>query len=176
MPTLKTNTTKQRAKQPDPRQHDFFRFLSTALAPVMPEAVPAPPEPDLEPLPGRYDDNQMVRRLINSLIAASGVDRETLAARMTPLAGHRVTKSMLDSWTGSGRPNAFPLHTFRALIRACDAGPDAELALLTALLDGTGWSPMDAKRAELARIGQFAGAALWAFGQAQQLVGKGWRP
>ncbi len=170
---MPVTTSKKRAKEPDPRQGHFFHLLNQTLD--MPNPVTPPAEPELDPLPGRFDDDQTVRRLVNSLIRASGLDRETLAERMTRLSGHRVTKAMVDSWTGAGRPNMFPLHYLRALIRACDAGPEAELALLSALLEGTGWCPMDAARAQMALIGQYAGAALLAFSQAQVLAENGGR-
>ncbi len=170
---MPVKTNRKRAKEPDPRQGHFFHLLTTTLD--LPQPMTPPPDPEPDPLPGRYDDDQAVRRLVNELIRASGLDRETLAERMTRLSGHKVTKSMVDSWTGAGRPNMFPLHYLRALIRGCDAGPEAELALLTALLAGTGWCPMDASRAQLAVIGQYAGAALMAFSHAQTLVGNGGR-
>ena len=77
---------------------------------------------------------------------------------------------MIDSWTGAGRPNAFPLHNLRSFVRACDAGAEAELALLTPVLDGTGWSPVDAARARLIVLGQYAGAILEAVWQMVQLT------
>lgn len=153
--------TKKRQKDPDLRQSDFLHLLSGVMAECRINApVPAPANPDPSPLPGLYDDNQRVRRHLNALIKASGVDRETLAARMSRLTGKAISKTMIDSWTGAGRPNAFPLQHLRAFVRACDAGSSAEWSFLSALMDGTGWSPMDAARARLVELGQYAGALL----------------
>lgn len=175
---MPTHTTK-RAKAPDPRQADFLNLLSNTLHASfgsMPVTLPTPP--DTEPMDGRFDDDQAIRRYVGRLIQASGVNREILAERMTKLSGHPVTKAMLDSWTGAGRPNAFPLHYLRALIRASDAGNEAEHAFLTPILDGTGWSPVDVARARLIGLGQYAGAIIQAITQMAGLVnmGNGGRP
>ena len=154
--------TPKRAKQPDPNQADFLALLANTLHQSIGTPMTLPEPADLEPIDGRYDDDQAIRRHLNRLIQASGVNREIIAERMSRYSGHPVSKTMLDSWTGAGRPNAFPLHYLRALIRACDAGSEAEHAFLTPVLDGTGWSPVDAARARLIAIGQYAGAGLQA--------------
>lgn len=153
--------TKKRQKDKDLRQNDFFHLLSGVIAECqISDPVPPPAVPDPSPLPGLFDDNQRIRRHLNALIKASGVDRETLATRMSRLTGKAISKTMIDSWTGAGRPNAFPLHHLRAFVRACEADPSAEWSFLSALMDGTGWSPMDAARARLVELGQYAGALL----------------
>ncbi|MEI7608590.1 MAG: hypothetical protein WCJ64_14530 [Rhodospirillaceae bacterium] len=148
----------KRTKQPDPRQQDFLNILANTLHSSIGAQMILPEPPDLAPFDGRFDDDQAIRRHLNHLIQASGVNREIIAERMSKYSGHPVTKTMLDSWTGAGRPNAFPLHYLRALIRACDAGNEAEHAFLVPILDGTGWSPVDAARARLIALGQYAGA------------------
>jgi len=169
----------KRRKTPDERQLSFMGLLDTVLKGEAGLAMTVPAVPEVEPLPRRFDDDQMVRRQLNGLIAASGVNREVLAERMSRLSGHPVTKAMIDSWTGAGRPNAFPLHYQRAFVRACNAGPQAELTFLEPLLEGTGWAAVDAVRARLVALGQWALALIQGYQRMNEIAAAvrpgGWR-
>lgn len=62
------------------------------------------------PLPGALDVGLAVRHLISDLIKASPLDRYDIAARMSKLLGHEITKHQLDAWTAESREGwRFPL-------------------------------------------------------------------
>lgn len=62
------------------------------------------------PLPGALDVGLAVRHLISDLLKASALTRFDIAARMSELLGHEITKHQLDSWTAESREGwRFPL-------------------------------------------------------------------
>lgn len=62
------------------------------------------------PLPGALDVGLPVRHLISDLLKASSLNRYEIAARMSELLGHEITKHQLDSWTAESREGwRFPL-------------------------------------------------------------------
>lgn len=62
------------------------------------------------PLPGALDVGLQVRHLISDLLKACTMNRFEIAARMSELLGHEITKHQLDSWTAESRDGwRFPL-------------------------------------------------------------------
>lgn len=62
------------------------------------------------PLPGALDVGLPVRHLLSDLLKASTRNRFEVAARMSELLGHEITKHQLDSWTAESREGwRFPL-------------------------------------------------------------------
>ena len=62
------------------------------------------------PLPGALDVGLAVRHLISDLLKASPRNRFEIAARMSELLGHEISKHQLDSWTAESREGwRFPL-------------------------------------------------------------------
>ncbi len=61
----------------------------------------------------------MIRRALNSALARvqrqRGENRTTLAAELSALTGRRISKVMLDSYTGAGRANRLPADLLPAL-------------------------------------------------------------
>lgn len=69
-----------------------------------------------KPLPGALDVGLAVRHLISDLLKASPYTRFEIAARMSELLGHEITKHQLDSWTAESRESwRFPLEYLPAL-------------------------------------------------------------
>lgn len=68
--------------------------------------VPAP----RAPLPGALDVGITLRQLLSNLLKGSPLSRFEIAARMSELTGHEITKHQLDSWTAESREGwRFPL-------------------------------------------------------------------
>lgn len=62
------------------------------------------------PLPGALDVGLQVRHLISDLLKVCPLNRFEIAARMSELLGHEITKHQLDSWTAESRDGwRFPL-------------------------------------------------------------------
>lgn len=62
------------------------------------------------PLPRALDVGLAVRHLISDLLKASPKTRFAIAADMSELLGHEITKHQLDSWTAESREGwRFPL-------------------------------------------------------------------
>lgn len=60
--------------------------------------------------PGSLDIGAELRHLLSDLIKASPMSRHQIAARMSELVGHEITKNQLDSWTAESREGwRFPL-------------------------------------------------------------------
>ncbi len=101
-----------KGRSADPRQTDFLAILEGALA------MPAP-TPDPKPQAGALGMDQAMRRLLNEAIKAGPFPcRESLAEAVSFHSGERVTKAMIDSWTGASRPHHFPAHIIPAFCRA----------------------------------------------------------
>ncbi len=68
------------------------------------------------PKPGALDVGVQLRNLLSELMKASPLSRHQLAARMSELLGHEVSKHQLDSWTAESRDGwRFPLEYLPAL-------------------------------------------------------------
>lgn len=62
------------------------------------------------PLPGALDVGLQLRHLISDLLKDCPKNRFEIAARMSELLGHEITKHQLDSWTAESREGwRFPL-------------------------------------------------------------------
>ncbi|WP_427500764.1 hypothetical protein ACQE3E_15480 [Methylomonas sp. MED-D] len=72
--------------------------------------------------PGSLDIDSEFRNLLSDLIKASALSRHQIAARMSELVGHEITKHQLDSWTAESRDGwRFPvvyLPAFEAAIES----------------------------------------------------------
>jgi hypothetical protein len=101
-----------KGRSADPRQTDFMALLEGAIA--LPEPAP---EPRREA--GGLDLDQRLRRRLNEAIKAGPfASREALAEAVSFHAGRRVSKAMIDSWTGASRPHALPGHLIPAFCAA----------------------------------------------------------
>lgn len=73
------------------------------------------------PLPGALDVGLQVRHLISDLLKDCPRNRFEIAARMSELLGHDITKHQLDSWTAESREGwRFPLEYLPAFEVACE--------------------------------------------------------
>ena len=110
----------------DPRQADFLSLLEGAALPE--QLSPA------QPAAGKLAFDQRMRRLLNEAIAAGPyANREQLAEVVSSYVGRKVSKSMIDSWTGASRPHAFPGHMVPAFCAAL-----GNSILLTGLAEASG--------------------------------------
>ncbi len=74
--------------------------------------VPAP----RTPVPGALDVGMALRGLLSQLLKNSPLSRFDVAARMSELTGHEITKHQIDSWTAESREGwRFPLEYLPAL-------------------------------------------------------------
>ena len=60
---------------------------------------------------GSLDIDRQFRELVSEAIKRSPYSRYTIAARMSELTGHEITKSMIDSWSAESKEN----HRFPAI-------------------------------------------------------------
>lgn len=68
------------------------------------------------PLPGALDVGLPVRHMLSEMLKASALSRFEIAARMSELLGHEVSKHQLDAWTAESREGwRFPLEYLPAL-------------------------------------------------------------
>lgn len=66
--------------------------------------------------PGSLDIGVQLRSLLSELIKLSPLSRYQIAAKMSELVGHEITKHQLDSWTAESREGwRFPLEYLPAL-------------------------------------------------------------
>lgn len=132
-----TRALKGRRRVADPRQTDFMALLEGAVA------LPALPEPQREA--GALDLDQRLRRCLNEAIKAGPfASRDELAEEVGHHAGRRITKAMIDSWTGASRPHALPAHLIPAFCAAV-----GNTLLLQGLAEASGCAV--AESAELVR-------------------------
>lgn len=106
------------------------------------------------PLPGALDVGLPVRHLLSDVLKASPLSRFEVAARMSELLGHEVSKHQLDAWTAESREGwRFPLEYLPALEVALEThaltGWLAELRGCTVLV---GREALDAKIGKLERM------------------------
>lgn len=134
-------TRSRKGRSADPRQAELFSPPDGAAL------LPAPVPPGNEP--GALDLNAHMRELLNEAIAASGLDRETVAALVTPLAGRPISKAQIDSWTGATRPNRFPADLVPAFCAVL-----GNTILLQGLAEAVGCTIVEGYSMQLARLGQ----------------------
>lgn len=120
------------------------------------------------PLPGALDVGLAIRHLISDLLKSSTHNRFEIAARMSELLGHEITKHQLDSWTAESREGwRFPLEylpafevavethqvtTWMADLRGCKVlvgkeALDAEIGKLERVRDAAGKKIKELKNA-----------------------------
>ena len=126
----------------DPRQLQFISTLDRELVNV-PEAP--------EQAPASHDHDQRLRRWLNEAIDKSPLNRDQIASAITVLGGRPVTKPMLDTWTGAGRPNRFPMDLAGAFCLAVGNNHVMEM-----VAGSIGARISDTVEAQLARMGQWA--------------------
>jgi len=72
-------------------------------------------------VPGALDIGSQFRHFLSEAIKYSPLSRHQIAARMSELVGHDITKHQLDSWTAESRDGwRFPLEYLPALEVALD--------------------------------------------------------
>jgi hypothetical protein len=107
-----------------------------------------------KPLPGALEVGLPVRHLLSEMLKASPLSRFEVAARMSELLGHEVSKHQLDAWTAESREGwRFPLEYLPALEVALEThamtGWLADLRGCTVLV---GRDALDAKIGKLERM------------------------
>ena len=102
------------------------------------------------PLPGALAIGLALRHLLADLLKASPRQRFEIAAHMTELIGHEITKHQLDSWTADSREGwRFPLEYLPAFEVACETH-----AITAWLADLRGCKVLVGKEALDAEIGK----------------------
>lgn len=103
-----------------------------------------------QPLPGALDIGIALRHLLSDLLKTSTLSRFEIAARMSELLGHEITKHQLDSWTAESREGwRFPLEYLPALEVALETHQ-----LTTYMADVRGCKVLVGKEALDAEIGK----------------------
>lgn len=140
---MNTPRPRKRLRPAEAAQGDLFTLLAAA------EQVPLPVEPDRAP--ASLDLSVQIKRWTNEAIEQSVFDRPQIAAIMSELTGQKITKAMIDTWTGAARANRMPGELIPAFCLAVGNGHVMErmAAAMGALL-------MDTAQARLARMGQYA--------------------
>ena len=141
--------------QPD--QADFFAILEQAGA-----IVDVPEKPSEKT--GSLDFDQRIRAGLNELIDRSPFDREQIAEMLSHRTGRRITKIMLDTYTGQSRPNKLPADLLPALTAIL--GPD----LLVKIGEASGCAVLEHQQAKFARLGQLHFIITQARAQASEIV------
>jgi hypothetical protein len=132
-----------KGRSADPRQTDLFALLEGAIA--LPASAP---EPRREA--GGLDLDQRLRGVLNAAIKAGPFgDREALAEAVGFHAGRRVSKAMIDSWTGASRPHALPAHMVPAFCAAL-----GNTMLLHGLAEASGCALTESADLIRSRLGQ----------------------
>lgn len=124
----------------DPRQGDFLALLEGAID--LP--FPAPPQA----VAGALDFDQDTRRLLNATIAAAPFgNRHDFAEALSFHAGRRISKAMLDAYTGARRPHALPAHLVPAICRTA-----GNTTLLNGLAEAAGCTLTESAALVRARV------------------------
>ncbi len=123
-----------------PAQSDFLAMLDGA------DLIEVPQAPSEEK--GAMDYDRAVRDCLNRVIDAAPFDREQIAAMLTLRVGRRITKAMLDTYTGASRPNKLPADLLPAL--SAILGPE----LLIMIGAAAGCAVLEQRQATFARLGQ----------------------
>lgn len=100
---------------------------------------------------GSFDIDRQFRELISQALKNCPLSRWQVAARMSELTGHEITKAMLDSWTAESKE----AHRFPAIYLPafCEAVGDSEPLRMLGKLVGVFVLPgPEALRAEIHRI------------------------
>lgn len=107
--------------------------------------------PDAQPdAPGALHFKRPLQKLLNTAIEQSPYGREQIAEMASSLTGENVTKAMIDSWTGAGRPNRFPAEMIPAFVAILGPG-----VLLHGITEACGCKVTERHEAALARAGQY---------------------
>lgn len=111
------------------------------------------------PMPGALDVGLAVRHLVSDLLKVCPRNRFEIAARMSELLGHEITKHQLDSWTAESREGwRFPLEYLPAFEVAVETH---QLTTWLADLRGckvlVGKEALDAEIGKLERLKESAG-------------------
>jgi hypothetical protein len=102
------------------------------------------------PLPGALNVGLAVRHLLSDLLKASTHHRFEIAALMSELVGHEISKHQLDAWTAESREGwRFPLEYLPAFEVACETH-----RITTWLADLRGCKVLVGKEALDAEIGK----------------------
>lgn len=111
------------------------------------------------PLPGALSIGPALRHLMADLLRASPRQRFEIAAHMSELTGHEITKHQLDSWTADSRDGwRFPLEylpAFEVAVQTHDI--TAWLADLRGCKVLVGKEALDAEIGKLERLKEDAG-------------------
>jgi hypothetical protein len=79
------------------------------------------PQPEA-PCPASLDLSKELRNLLSDALKKTTKTRFEVAARMSELTGHEISKAMLDAWTAESRsPWRFPLEYATAFEIGCDS-------------------------------------------------------
>lgn len=105
------------------------------------------PEPTPK-TPGALDIDQKLRRAVSDAIDKSAFSRDQIADMVSELAGRKVTKATLDTFTGASRPNRMPADLLPALTSVL--GP----TVLNFISNESGCRLIERQEAAFARIGQ----------------------
>lgn len=71
--------------------------------------------------PGSLDNNMELRHLLSEALKKTTKSRYEVAAKMSELLGHEVTKNQLDAWTAESREGwRFPFECAAAFEVACE--------------------------------------------------------
>lgn len=129
---------KRQRRAPDARQRSFLDVLDPGAELI---EVPEPVEP------ARGD--AWLRERLNAALRASGLAREAVAEALSERAGRRITRAMIDGWTGASRPHALPA----ALVPDICAVLGNTL-LLGGIAEASGCRIAEGYELQLARLGQ----------------------
>lgn len=125
---------------PHPNQQDFLAALDGQ--PLI--EVPATPSDEN----GGLDYDKAIRNCLNQAIEDSPYNREQIASLISHRVGRRITKPMLDTYTGASRPNKLPADLIPALTAVI--GP----RLLMMIGEASGCAVLEQQQATFARLGQ----------------------
>ncbi len=105
-----------------------------------------------ELIPGGMDFDDVLRALVSEALKKCSLSRYMVAARMSELTGHEITKMMLDSWTAESKEN----HRFPAIFIPTFCKVVNNYDVLTFLCEKAGTFNMTGQMAIRAEIQQIA--------------------
>lgn len=138
------NALRKNRKTPtiaDANQIDFLDTLGDA-----PKLIELPVATNPEPASFNYE--KLVKDAVNKAIKVSPFDRDQIAAMLTELVGKKITKPMLDTYTGESRANNFPAYLIPAFTQILGA------SFLKVLGEASGCAVLERQEAVYARLGQ----------------------
>lgn len=148
-------TRPKRRRTPDERQRSFVELFHPAASLI---EVP-------EPAPVARGDAWLREALVEA-IRVSGLDRETVAERLSDRLQRRVTKAMVDAWCGLSKPHQLP-----AAIVHDVCGVLGNTVLLAAQAQAAGCRLVESYELQLARLGQIVLFKHMADAEVRQIVG-----